>query len=308
MRILVTGASGLVGGRLIQYLLGADNVQIRAASRSVRTWPDGVEGCVADVGRPPTLQEACRGVDVVINLSSMAERMCALDPMEALRVNGGGTLALAIAAANAGVRRFVQLSTYKVYGSNPSGRLAEETLCRPQSHYAITHHVAELYAASQHSNCVILRLANGFGAPANPNVRCWDILTNEFCRQAAVDGRIRVRSSGLAWRNIVPMSDVVRALHAAAVDLPADTYNLGRSESLTLRDLAARVARVCEETFGSYPSITCGAPAPGEAHLPLDYRIDRLAAAGFEPGASIDGELSLTLRLARDTFGKEPAA
>jgi UDP-glucose 4-epimerase len=262
---------------------------------------------VADIGAPETLVAPCQDVDVVINLASMSERACRLDPMGALRVNAGGTFGLASAAASAGARRFVQVSTYKVYGNALQGHVTEDTVCRPQSHYAITHRAAEDYVLSQHPNSVVLRLANGFGAPVDPAVDCWDIVANDFCRQAAVGRHIRIRSSGLAWRNFVPMEDVVRALCAAALELPANIYNLGLRQSQSLRDLAVRVVRVCQETLGFQPSVTCGPPGPDEVHQPLDYRIDRLAAAGFEASASFDAELSRTLVMAQKAFGPGPA-
>src|ERR1700730_12475361 len=231
MRMLITGASGLVGGRLIGHLRRSGDVQLRAASRIMRTWPDGVEGCVIDISQTATLRDACREMDAVVNLSSMAERLCLIDPQAALRVNGGGTLALVLAAANVGVSRFVQVSTYKVYGNNPAGLHTEETPCKPQSHYAITHRVAEDYVTSQHPKSVVFRLANGFGAPIEASMDCWDIVVNEMCRQAETDRQITIRSSGQAWRNFVPMHDVLCALQSAAIDLPAGTYNLGSPQS-----------------------------------------------------------------------------
>ena len=303
MRFLITGASGLIGGRLIRFLLEQGGVEIRAASRTARVWPEDVEGCVADIGRPESLPGACRDVDVVINLSSVSDRLCSLDPAEALRVNAAGALALASAARNAGVARLVQVSTYKVYGNSPSGLVNEDTLCRPRSHYAITHRAAEDYAQFQHPNCVVFRLANGFGAPVGPCPSCWDLVANEFCRDAVVRRQIVVRSSGLAWRNFVPMPDIVRALHVGAVRIPAGTYNLGASESMTLRDLAARVARVSGSTLGIRPELTFGPVEEGEQHTPLDYRVDKLAAVGFTPSASFDGELRETLVAAREAFG-----
>jgi UDP-glucose 4-epimerase len=303
MRVLITGASGFVGGRLIAYLRESGDLQLRAASRIVRTWPEGVEGCVIDIARPATLRDACREMDAVINLSSMAERFCSIDPQIALRVNAGGTLALVLAAASAGVSRFVQVSTSKVYGNNPGGLLTEETPCKPQSPYAVTHRAAEDYVTSQHPKGVVFRLANGFGAPIDAGVNCWNLIVNEMCRQAAVERRITIRSSGQAWRNFVPMHDVVRALQAAATGLPHGTYNLGSSQSMQLRSVAERVAQVCREMLGFSPSVNTTAAVEGEQTVPLDYRIEKLARAGFKPTASFDEEVGRTLLAAQGAFG-----
>jgi UDP-glucose 4-epimerase len=306
VKLLITGASGLVGGRLIQHLLAAGGVEIRAASRVRRDWPASVEGCVADLGQPGTLEEACRGTNAVINLASMAERFCSLDPQAALRVNGGGTLSLASAAAAAGVLRFVQVSSCKIYGDNLQGAVTEETPPRPRSHYAITHRLAEDYAISQQANCVVVRLANGFGAPVDARVDCWDIIVNQMCRQAVVDRQIVIRSSGRAWRNFVPMQDVVRALQYAIEGAPAGIYNMGAPHSMTLAGTAEQVAVLCEKTFGWRPSIKLGPGAPGERNPPLDYRSEKLARTGFASRASFEEEVTATLLMAMRGLGVRP--
>jgi UDP-glucose 4-epimerase len=304
VKLLIVGASGLIGGRLIRGLLDSKDIQIRGASRIARQWPDGVSGCVTDIVRHETLRDACRGMDTVVNLASMPERFCSMDPEGALRMNTGGTLAWASAAAKAGVSRFVQLSTYKVYGNNPSGIVTESTACKPESHYALTHRAAEDYAALQHTNSVVFRLANSFGAPVEPAANSWSVIVNEMCRAAAVDRCIAIRSSGLAWRNFVPMDDVVGALRVAIGDLSAGTYNLGSNHSLTLRALAERVARICDETLGFSPSVTTRPDVDSAPPMPpLDYRIDKLAQAGFTAVASFEDELRRTLGAVHMTFG-----
>ena len=301
--VLITGASGLIGGRLIESLLTPRHVCVRAASRIERIWPDGVEGYVVDQERAETLHAACEGVDAVINLAAMSERRCALEPQLALRINAGGTLAWSMAATAMGVRRFVQVSTYKVYGNNPAGVVSEESRTEPRSHYAITHHASEDYARL-HASATVLRLANGFGAPVTSGVDCWDIIVNQFCRQALTEGRITIRSSGLALRNFIPMSDVVMALAHAAFQLPAGIYNLGAAQSMSLVDAAERVAAVCFEIFGFAPAIQAGAPAANEVHPKLDFRTDKLARAGFQPNGAMDDELARTLRTALAAFGR----
>ena len=230
--------------------------------------------------------------------------MCRLDPLGALHANAGGTLALVSAAGSANVSRFVQLSTYKVYGNSPSGIITETTPCHPRSHYAITHRMAEEYARWLHPDSVVLRLSNGFGAPVDQvsTADCWNIIVNEMCRQAVENGQVTIRSSGQGWRNFVPMNDVVSALVAGIRGLPAGTYQLGATQSMQLVRMAQSVARVCNETLGFSPSVTVEGLADGLPDVPLDYRIDKLTAAGVVPRASFDDEIVRTLNAARAIF------
>lgn len=298
MKVLITGASGLIGGRLIRYLLGIDDVQIRAASRSPRGWPPRVEGCILVADDPSSHSAACLGVNAVINLAAMPEGECARDPQRALRVNAGGALALTSAAVSAGVDRFVQLSTSKVYGDNLTGRVTEQTLPQPRSHYAITHRAAEDYAA-RHESRIVFRLANGFGAPDDARSTGWDVIVNAMCRQAVVEQRIAIRSSGHEWRNFITLNDIVRALYLAVSDLPEGTYNLGGLSSMRIREVADRVAAACASAFGFTPEITTGRAEGVMESVPLDYCIDKLLAAGFRPSTTLDDELRRTLLAAR---------
>lgn len=298
MRVLVTGASGLVGGRLLTALMSDGTTHVRAASRTVRRWPPGVEGAVI---RPDAFQDlmiACQGMDVVINLASMPEAACTADPDGALRANAGGTLALMREAVRANTARFVQLSTSKVYGNDLAGAVTEETLTHPVSHYGITHRAAEDYA-SQHPHAVVLRLANGFGAPVSADARSWGVIVNDFCRQAVTKHQIAIRSDGLAWRNFIPLGDVVIALRAAAVGLPRGTYNLGSEKSMTIRAMAERVSTVCRDMLGVRVGVSVGASVTDGPRIPLDYRTDRLRAAGLALKGSIDDEIKSTLAAAR---------
>jgi UDP-glucose 4-epimerase len=242
-------------------------------------------------------------MDAVINLASMAEAACAADPEGALRTNAGGTLALMRAATSRGVSRFVQLSTSKVYGNNPSGTISEGTVPRPKSDYSITHRAAEDYALL-HPHPVVLRLANGFGAPVDPRTPCWGIIVNDFCLQAVTTRRISISSDGMAWRNFVPLDDVVTALEAAAAMLPTGIFNLGAAESMTIRNMAERVATVCQTELGYAVGVSVGESRSGAPPEPLVYRTSRLRDAGVLVEGCLDAEIARTL-VAAQVAGNE---
>lgn len=127
-RILVTGASGFVGGAVVERLLKQPELyDVVAAGRSDR----GVGGSTCrivsglELSEPAGWAEALQGVDVVIHCAARAHVMndTSLDPLaEFRRVNVDGALNLAAEASKAGVKRFVFVSTVKVNGESTNRR------------------------------------------------------------------------------------------------------------------------------------------------------------------------------------------
>jgi nucleoside-diphosphate-sugar epimerase len=126
-RVLVTGASGFVGSRLCAHL-AKQGWQVRAAVRIVHGIPpsDGIERhVVTDIGPQTGWSEALSGVEAVVHLAARVHVMheSAMEGLrEHRRVNTGGTVALAHAAARSGVQRFVYLSTIKVNGERTTDK------------------------------------------------------------------------------------------------------------------------------------------------------------------------------------------
>ena len=107
--VLVTGASGYVGRRLVARLAERGTPTRALVHRSRAGLPPGVETVEGDITDASTLARACEGVDVVVNLASItADRKPPAGGYD--RVNAEGAVALAVAARTAGVRRFVHLA------------------------------------------------------------------------------------------------------------------------------------------------------------------------------------------------------
>lgn len=312
--VLITGGLGYVGGRVARHLAENSAFDLRLGVRRdipAPGWLKSGKLVTVDLLDEASLAEACRGVKHIIHFAALNEIDSGSDPEQALVVNGLGSLKLLRAAIKAGAERFIYFSTAHVYGSPLAGVLTEDSLPRPQHPYAITHRTAEDFVLAARDKKeiegMVVRLSNGFGAPERADVNRWTLLANDLCKQAVVDRKLVLRSSGLQARDFITLEDVGRAvLHLLNLPVQAcgnGLFNLGGENALRIIDVAQRVADRCEAVLGYKPEVQRPLPAPGETTISLDYRMDKLKSTGFSLLSNMDGEIDATLKLCNHAFG-----
>ena len=124
--IVVTGASGLVGGNLVRALLSQGR-SVRALVHHDRRALDGldVETASADLNDPASLEQAFRGAQVVYHLAStISIRMDNWEELE--RVNVNGTRNVVEACLHCDVRRLVYFSSIHAYQQEPFDQPLDE--------------------------------------------------------------------------------------------------------------------------------------------------------------------------------------
>lgn len=317
MRVLVTGGFGYLGGRYAQYASQQPGVQVVIGSRRAVApprWAPGAATAQTDWDSAASLEKACAGADAVVHLAGMSAQDSAARPAAALAFNGEGTARLVSAAAKQGVGKFLYLSTAHVYGNLLAGTIDEKT--EPVStHPYATSHLAGEYAVRDEvrrgrMSGLVIRLSNSFGAPVRADADCWTLLINDLSRQAVVAGAIRLRSSGLARRDFIPVSEACRAIHhlLGSIEMVPETVNVGGKWAPTVREAAHVVQSRCVSVLGFRPDMFHPAPEEGEASNDLDYRIDLLEQSGFSVATVHEREIDALLSFCQREFALAPGS
>lgn len=180
MRILVTGASGLIGGALVKSLSIAKDISVSGVVRNLDTkLPNNVKPIlVTNINAAQNWVEILKDVDVIVHCAARVHVMqeIAASPLESYRqANVVGTVNLAMQAAACGVKRLVFVSTVKVNGEKTlidSPFFADDSTA-PTDSYGISKAEAENalreIASNTNLEVVIVRppLVYGPGVKAN---------------------------------------------------------------------------------------------------------------------------------------------
>jgi len=247
--VLVTGATGFIGRRLIDALRIRSDIAIavlaRDTSHVASLWPDGaVTAHAGDVTRPEGLYAIVSGVDTVFHLAGYAHAI-ADTPEEEERMHQhltlAGTTAMLESAKRAGVRRFVFVSSVKAMGEGGEGLIDESQVAAPTTSYGRAKRAAEeqvLEAGLQTGmHVAILRLPLVYGTENKGNIprMIAAIVHQRFPPLPEVGNR----------RSMVHVDDVVQALLLVA-DKPeanGQIYLVTDGNTYSSRDIYLAICR-----------------------------------------------------------------
>lgn len=262
MKILVTGTEGYLGCLLAPDLLkhGHDVVGVDTGFYKAGWLYNGVgqtaHTLVKDI-RHLTVEDL-DGVDAIVHMAELSnDPLGQLSPTITYEINHAGSIRLAELAKQAGVTRFVYMSSCSVYGV-AAGTVDENSPVNPQTAYAECKVMVEndlTKMADDNFTPTYLRNATAFGA--SPRMR-FDIVLNNLAGLAFTERRIAMTSDGTPWRPLVHGLDIAQAIRCvleAPRELVHDeAFNVGDSEhNYRVREVAEVVAQEfpgCEVTFG----------------------------------------------------------
>ena len=158
--LLLTGASGLVGSRLLPRL-AQSGFDCRALVRADLPLPHGTTAVRGDLDDPSSLRAAVQGIDAVVHLAALFRT----DDEDAVwRANLDGTRNLVDAVKrNAPQASFIMTSTGNVYNADGIRPAQEADVCSPTAAYPASKVAAEQVLRDSGLTWSILRLPFVYG-------------------------------------------------------------------------------------------------------------------------------------------------
>ncbi|ENE4777174.1 MULTISPECIES: NAD-dependent epimerase/dehydratase family protein [Enterobacterales] len=160
MTILVTGATGPVGTRLLPRLIAA-GLKCRVLVRSGKLLPAGVTAVEGDILDPASLRDAVKGVDTVIHLAAVLRTP---EAQQIWQVNLEGSRNLINAVKeHAGGAQFIMASTGLVYSMGGQAPSRETDPVSPERDYPASKAAAEKLLQESGLNWSVLRFGFVYG-------------------------------------------------------------------------------------------------------------------------------------------------
>lgn len=279
-RILLTGATGLIGGTIYKTLSPSYEV-IRLGRRS---------SCEiqADLSKPESLADLdLSGFLAVVHCAGVTDEDFKLNAAAAYIQSTLGLGSLIHRAITGKVRLIFYFSTMHVYGSQV-GCISEDSPPNPLSDYAIAHYAAEQILrrhSSDDSRVFVFRPNAVFGVPpAMDMFDRWSLIPYSFPLEAVYRQKITLRSAGQQRRNFVGTEDLaayVQKLLGSESSIqknglieaqPCTVINPIGRETLSVYDFAVKCAQIYERLTGKRCVVERPEPAKTEPGSDFVFR------------------------------------
>jgi dTDP-glucose 4,6-dehydratase len=303
MRLFVTGGAGFIGSNYVHHVLETTDDEVTVFD--ALTYAGNLANLADLEGNPryrfvhgdicdrEAVGAALPGHDAVVHFAaeSHVDRSL-LDPDVFVRTNCSGTNVMCDIASQAGVERFLHISTDEVYGSIDEGSFVETDTLAPRSPYSAAKAGSDLIAMAYHEThglpVVLTRSSNQFGPYQFP-----EKLIPYFVTSLLDGKKVPLYGDGLNVRDWLFVRD-----NCEGVDLvlrqgtTGEIYNIGAGNECTNRDITDRLLAILGKDESSVEYV--------EDRLGHDRRYsiatDKVAALGWQARRSFDEALEETVR------------
>jgi len=257
MRVLITGASGLLGGRLIDFLFKQNKYTLSMLTRDSRE-NDYLKkyGSVIDVDweNQDQLNDILKKADVVIHAFGPTAKKCLDDPINQISLYKKYTHNLLKASELNRVSKIILLSSIHVYSENPNGNIDEESSLTNNHPYALSKIVVEdlfnKYSRSD-AKIYILRLSNCYGYPITRSENCWNLFVNNICKESIENNSLIINNNPYDKRDFLPISYFCEVICRIIKNnnIKNGLYNLTSGETKELIEFSNYIKHIINKTY-----------------------------------------------------------
>ncbi len=291
MRVLITGGTGFLAGRLAEHLSieGHNVIVCTRNSNYFNLINTPVTVKHIDWQDEKSIADCCKNIDVIIHAAGMNASQCADSPSKASHFNGEVTARMLETASKCGVNVVLFLSTAHVYGDPLTGTISEETPPINTHPYALSNLAGEytvLKGAAQGGiKGIVVRISNVYGSPSNAGANCWHLFVNDLCMQASKNRKLVLRQKLQQYRDFLGANEFCRAIqllidNPLQVSMP-EIINIGSGVSLSLEQMASLIKRRSEEVLGFSPEIVSSIELSLSETQVFRYAISKLETIGY---------------------------
>ncbi|ESQ89439.1 NAD-dependent epimerase/dehydratase family protein [Asticcacaulis benevestitus] len=293
-KILLSGATGLIGSAVFNKVEA--EYDVTTIGRNNRN------DILADLSKPDSFANLdIERVDTLIHCAGVVDEDFKENPEQAFSMAVLGANSLVEAAARAGAKKFVYISSAHVYGPM-IGHVDESTPVNPISDYAIAHFATEQVfrrKANTTASVLAVRPCAVFGHLESPGAfRRWGLIPFSFPRDAAMHQKITIRSTGEQRRNFVGTEDIASVILSwlKKPKLGFAAVNPTGSTSCSVYQFAQLCAASVKERYGLDCEIERVTPDGRTVGDDFDYVSLFSSARGQQSLSSFASEFMTSLR------------
>ncbi len=290
MKILITGGTGYLGLRLVEYFAKNKKCKIFVTSRkrNQRHVPKTEKTFLLsnnESNLPPL-----KGLNLIIHAAGPNASQAKQNPKKEITESKNITKKIIKYAIENNVGKMIYISTAHIYKSPLLGTLGERSKAKNNHPYAISNLIGEqeilIANKTRNLNGVIVRLSNAFGRPVSKSNDCWSLLINDITRQIVSTKKIYLKGKGNEKRDFISIENTCRALeHIYKIKTKRMIFNVGGNWTPTIYEISKLVSRRYKKITGFDSEIlfkmTNRKENPKHINF-LNYKIENLLNSGFK--------------------------
>lgn len=292
---LVTGGAGFIGSELVRQLADrgvcvrvVDNLVNGRRENLAEILSDKVELEVTDV-RDNSVGSLLKGTDIVFHLACLGVRHSIHSPLENHEVNASATLKLLRASREAGVKRFVYVSSSEVYGTARTAPITEDHPTWPMTVYGASKLAGEAYTRAFWETyrypTTVVRPFNAYGPRCHHEGDSGEVIPKFLLRCLAGKPMV-IFGDGTQTRDFTFVGDTAAGIIAAGLSEATigQTINIGSGKEIQVRELARTIATALGRPDAQVVHVE---PRPGDVLRLLADSSKATRLFGFKPTVSL---------------------